>query len=85
MEHIYAEDKTIHNTDFTQNPLTKGEYECCTFINCDFSNSDLAEIIFVECVFEGCIDPEINRIKKAYLEYGINLRKGAFDFMSDKI
>ena len=22
---------------------------------------------------------------KAYLEYGINLRKGAFDFMSDKI
>jgi len=22
---------------------------------------------------------------KAYLEYGINLRKGAFDFMSDKV
>jgi fluoroquinolone resistance protein len=53
MEHTYAEEKTFHNNDFTQNPLNKGEYECYTFINCDFSNSDLAETIFVECVFEG--------------------------------
>jgi hypothetical protein len=26
----------------------------------------------------------VNEVK-AWLEYGINLRKGAFDFMSDKI
>jgi uncharacterized protein YjbI with pentapeptide repeats len=55
--------------------LSQKEYECCTFINCDFSNSDLAEIIFVECVFEGCIDPEINRIKKAKFSLGEYFKK----------
>lgn len=70
MEHAYTEEKTFQNTNYTQNLLTKGEYECCTFINCDFSNSDLAETIFMECVFEGCIDPELNRIKKARFSLG---------------
>jgi uncharacterized protein YjbI with pentapeptide repeats len=48
------EDITFNKTDFTKNPLTKGDYECCTFINCDFSNSDLSGSSFVECEFKGC-------------------------------
>jgi hypothetical protein len=54
MEQEYIEEKTFDKIDFTQNPLTKGEYESCTFISCDFSNSDLADIIFMECEFENC-------------------------------
>lgn len=51
----------------------------------------------VNKVFEAIVDPEkmtnyfISKgwanflaCLKAYLEYGINLRKGAFDFMSEK-
>lgn len=34
--------------------LEKGEYEECTFKNCNFSNADLSEINFAECTFEQC-------------------------------
>ena len=54
MDTIYFEDKTFDKSDFTQNALTKGEYENCTFITCDFSNTDLTDIKFSECEFLGC-------------------------------
>jgi uncharacterized protein YjbI with pentapeptide repeats len=54
MEPKFLENKTFNNIDFTQKPLDKGEYECCTFINCDFSNANLSDIMFLECEFEGC-------------------------------
>lgn len=54
METFFIEDKTFDQIDFTQKPLTKGEYETCTFITCDFSNADLTDIKFSECEFLGC-------------------------------
>jgi len=54
METIFIEDKIYDKSDFTLNPLRKGEYENCTFIACDFSNSDLTDIIFSECTFVCC-------------------------------
>lgn len=46
--------KIFEQTDFTINPLEKGEYENCTFINCNFSETDLSDIHFPECTFTGC-------------------------------
>ena len=54
MEQAYIKEKTFDKINFTQNPIAKGEYENCTFINCDLSNSALANIKFIECEFEGC-------------------------------
>jgi len=54
MEQEYIEDKTFEKIDYTQNPLSKCEYENCKFTNCDFSNSDLTDIKFIECEFDSC-------------------------------
>jgi len=37
-----------------EEPLAKGEYAECTFLNCLFMNSDLTSITFVDCVFDKC-------------------------------
>ena len=34
--------------DYQKTTFTKGEYEDCSFINCDFSNTDLSEFVFAE-------------------------------------
>jgi hypothetical protein len=49
MAQVFIEEKIFDKIDFNQNPLSKGEYEYCTFINCDLSYAD----------------PKLNRIKKA--------------------
>lgn len=36
------------------NDPEKGEYEACTFVNCNFSSGDLFSIIFVDCMFDNC-------------------------------
>ena len=54
MEIAFEEDKIFDKIDFTINPLTKGEYENCSFKTCDFSNADLSDIKFLECEFSGC-------------------------------
>jgi fluoroquinolone resistance protein len=54
MEQIFVEEKTFDKIDFTQNPLYKGEYEYCTFLNCNLSSVDLSEFKFLECEFFGC-------------------------------
>jgi fluoroquinolone resistance protein len=43
-----------NNIDFTKEPLAKGEYEGCKFINCTFSNLDVSYFTFIECSFCGC-------------------------------
>ena len=53
MEQLFIE-KTFDKIDFTQIPLSKGEYEYCNFVKCDFSKSDLSDIEFLECKFSGC-------------------------------
>jgi uncharacterized protein YjbI with pentapeptide repeats len=40
--------------DFTTKLLARGQYEACSFVNCDFSNGDLSHIPFAECTFRGC-------------------------------
>lgn len=54
MTQVFIEEKTFDKIDFTQTPLSKGEYEYCTFLNCDLSYANLSEIKFLECEFSGC-------------------------------
>ena len=54
MSNIYFEEQIFEKTDFSEKALTVGEYEVCTFINCNFSDSDLSQIGFVDCEFNGC-------------------------------
>lgn len=51
MERNYSADKKFEKTDFTKEPLLKGDYENCIFSHCDLSNNDLSEIRFVDCEF----------------------------------
>lgn len=44
----------IENQDFQVSAPLKGDYENCSFINCNFSNADLSEINFLECEFLNC-------------------------------
>lgn len=48
------ENKTFEKTNYTEIYLDKGEYEHCSFINCNFHKADLSHIIFNECTFDGC-------------------------------
>jgi len=66
MEEVYEVDKTFDKVDFSQNPLPKGEYEECNFVNCDFSNTDLSGINFSECSFSGCNFNMANLSKTAF-------------------
>ena len=54
MKQVFIEKEKFSKIDFTQTPLSKGEYEYCNFIKCDFSNSDLSDVEFSECEFLGC-------------------------------
>jgi fluoroquinolone resistance protein len=54
MAQVFIEERTFDKIDFTQTPLSKGEYEYCTFLNCDLSYADISEIKFLECEFSGC-------------------------------
>jgi fluoroquinolone resistance protein len=47
-------DKTFLKEDYTANALPKGEYDNCTFTDCNFLNANLNNIVFTECIFEGC-------------------------------
>lgn len=40
--------------DYTASPLARGEYENCTFKNCNFYSADLSNFIFRDCIFDGC-------------------------------
>jgi fluoroquinolone resistance protein len=54
MNTLPIEDKTFENIDYSENGLTKGEYENCIFVNCIFSNTDLSNTNFSGCHFSGC-------------------------------
>lgn len=54
MTDAYFADETFDKTDGRATPLQKGEYEHCTFTNCDLAEADLGGIRFVDCRFEGC-------------------------------
>lgn len=54
MEQAYTHDTTFDKNDFTQTPLTRGEYENCTFNNCNLADNDLSNFKFTDCEFIGC-------------------------------
>jgi len=54
MEIGYIEGESFERCDYRNNPLPKGEYECCQFLSCDFSDGDLSNCKFTDCEFAGC-------------------------------
>ncbi|HNP19454.1 MAG TPA: pentapeptide repeat-containing protein [Fulvivirga sp.] len=48
------EDQLFKGIDYTLQPFPNGEYEQCTFINCNFSGVNLFNITFMDCEFENC-------------------------------
>jgi fluoroquinolone resistance protein len=54
MTNEYIEGKNFEKEDYTILALPKGEYENCTFLQCNFSNTDLSNIFFIECKFINC-------------------------------
>ena len=51
---VFINDKTFNKIDFSKNPLAIGEYDSCTFINCNFTETHLATFNFIDCEFEAC-------------------------------
>lgn len=66
MEQQYFEDKVFEQVDFTKQALPKGEYEYCSFTNCNFSNLNLGETSFMECSFTGCNFSMASLVKTAF-------------------
>ena len=54
MDLNFISDKTFTGISYTSEALPKGEYDTCTFVNCDFSESYLSSISFLECEFINC-------------------------------
>ena len=54
MSQAFTQDQIFDKLDFTQEPLTKGEYENCIFTNCNFEETNLNDIKFMECNFQDC-------------------------------
>lgn len=54
MSQAFTQDQIFDKLDFTQEPLTKGEYENCIFTNCNFEETNLNDIKFMDCNFQDC-------------------------------
>lgn len=54
MRDKYTEGQTFEKIDYTTEKFLKGEYEECTFINCNLSGTDLSSTRFVDCTFKDC-------------------------------
>ena len=54
MSQAFIQDQNFDKLDFTQEPLVKGEYENCTFTNCNFEETNLNDIKFMNCDFQDC-------------------------------
>ncbi|MCR9250961.1 MAG: pentapeptide repeat-containing protein [bacterium] len=50
----YIEGEEFNSINYQTNPISIGEYEDCTFRNCNFSNASLKEVVFVDCEFIEC-------------------------------
>jgi uncharacterized protein YjbI with pentapeptide repeats len=69
MKEAYIEEKKFEKYDFKNNPLVKGEYEYCSFINCDFSNVDMSDCKFTDCEFSECNLSLAKLTKTAFRDY----------------
>lgn len=50
----YFDEHTFKGIDYTKKTIVKGEYDNCTFINCNFSGIHASNIGFIECEFINC-------------------------------
>lgn len=50
----YLSDQSIKNKDFNTEPFLLGEYENCTFEQCNFSGLDMRGNSFENCSFKNC-------------------------------
>ncbi len=66
METPYITDKKFEKIDFTVKPLLKGDYEACSFINCNFSSADLSGFHFSDCLFNQCNLDLVNLVKTTF-------------------
>jgi fluoroquinolone resistance protein len=44
--------KSFIKEQFAQKKLPLGEYEGCTFLDCDFTDADISGLTFIDCSFE---------------------------------
>ncbi len=51
---MYTEDTIFEDRDVGENPLPAGEYEGCTFKNCNLAGVDLSGYAFIDCSFTDC-------------------------------
>ncbi len=54
MEQTYSSDTEYRGRNFKMNPLAKGEFEDCLFLDCDFSECNLSDFVFTDCEFKFC-------------------------------
>ena len=47
----YFDSEEYSKIDFTKTKIKKGEYDNCTFLNCNFEGIHASNIQFVECEF----------------------------------
>jgi uncharacterized protein YjbI with pentapeptide repeats len=66
MERTYIDGETFNKAVFKEKQLVKGDYEDCSFTDCDLSNADLSGINFIECEFEGCNLSTVKLIETAF-------------------
>ena len=63
MPEQYTQGQSFQNTDYTINELPQGEYEQCTFRNCNLKDGNLSGFLFIDCTFQGC-DLSMAKINK---------------------
>ena len=54
MSNLIINNETFRDIIYTHESLVNGDYESCSFINCDFQKLNLSNINFIECTFENC-------------------------------
>lgn len=50
----FFDDKDFQGVDFRKEAWQLGDYEACTFVDCNLSGLDLSESRFIDCTFKGC-------------------------------
>ncbi|MFT3884738.1 MAG: pentapeptide repeat-containing protein [Flavobacteriales bacterium] len=61
---VHVDDELFERRNFAEQPLPKGEYTQCRFVQCTFAKADLIGVVFVECAFEGC-DLSLAKVRQA--------------------
>ena len=62
------EQQLFTKQDYTETPLSKGDYDTCSFRNCNFAGTDLSGIRFLDCTFAGCDLSNVKMLKSSFQE-----------------